>query len=89
VWVDAQPEPQPERNIDGELSELRTRVADLERIVAAKDAHIGELRTALNVERARLDRLLADRSARRPWPGLVAWARRIVYGDDRGTGGAA
>jgi hypothetical protein len=38
------------------------------------------------IERFTADHIPLPR--RRPWPGLIAWARRIVYGDDRGTGGA-
>ncbi len=66
VWVDAPPERQPERNAAVELAELRTKVAELERVVAAKDAHLGELRIALDVERARVNRLI-ERPARRWW----------------------
>ena len=45
-------------------------------------------------DKERLFRLLEDQRAtvapqQRSWPGLIARARRIVYGDDRGTGGAA
>ena len=81
VWVDAQPEAHPERNAAAELTELRGRVEQLERLVSAKDAHLVELQAALAVERQRVDRLLAERQpARPPWPGLKAWWQRVWEG---------
>ncbi len=86
VWVDAQPEAQPERNPE---AELRARVEHLERTLAAKDAHLADLRAELDAERRRVDRLiaaLADPRVKpgdpaRPWPGLRAWWRRVWEGE--------
>ena len=62
---------------DVELAVLRERLA-------VAEARIGELKGELATERVRVDALiaaLAERPARRPWPGLKVWWRRMWEGE--------
>ena len=66
---------------DVELAVLRERLT-------VTEARIGELKGELATERVRVDALitaLAERPARRPWPGLKAWWRRVWEGDETWT----
>ena len=61
------------RDLAAQIARLEERLAaseaardELERVVAAKDAHLGELRIALDVERARVN-MLIERPRRRWW----------------------
>ena len=66
---------------DVELAVLRERLT-------VTEARIGELKGELATERVRVDALitaLAERPARRPWPGLKAWWRRVWEGDGTWT----
>jgi hypothetical protein len=77
-------------------AELRERMAELRANLESERqrAEAAERRQAEQDRRLddmlrQLAELRDERQRRRPWPGLIAWARRIVYGDNRGTGGAA
>jgi hypothetical protein len=68
---------------------LKARLAREDARREAAEARLAEWDRRLDDVLHQLAKLREERQRRRPWPGLVAWARRIVYGDDRGTGGAA
>lgn len=88
--TDVQP-PQPDvipDPRDAELAALRAtveglhgQVTALQALAEAQRRHIEDTRAELAAERARLDRLLAERPERPPWPGLRRWFRRLVEGE--------
>ena len=62
---------------DVELAVLHERLA-------VAEARVGELKGELATERVRVDALiaaLAERPARRPWPGLKVWWQRFWEGE--------